>query len=141
MIRLRAPAAALALALASASPGEAQPVRAERVAGEWSGEGFQVGPTGYQSHWTVEIELAGRGGAIAYPSLGCTGALTLVRGSARSERAEYAERITSGACLDGGRVVVEARAGRLFWFWYAPPGSEGVGSDASAVLYPAGLIS
>ncbi len=118
-----------------AAPASSEPVRGMR--GEWSGLGFQVGPDGYQDQWTIELDLDGRKEArIAYPSLGCTGVLKLLKGDSR--QAEYSETITSGPCVDGGRIIVRRAEGRMSWFWYSP---SDPGVDASAVLYPSGLVS
>jgi len=116
----------------------AQPAMAEgELAGEWSGEGFQVGPAGYQSQWTIRLDFENvKIANIAYPSLGCTGRLKLVRGDKR--QAEYKETITSGGCLDGGRVIMRRVGDRIMWFWYGEPD---IGVDASAVLYPSDLVS
>jgi hypothetical protein len=119
------------LALALAAPAGAQTASPD---GAWEGMGFQVDHEGFQSSWMIRLELSGRTGLISYPDLGCEGRLKRVS-SARGE-AEFAETISSGPCVDGGRVVVKRAGGRLFWFWY---GAGGI--DASAVLYPADRIS
>lgn len=107
------------------------------LTGEWSGEGFQVGPGGPQSQWSIRLEFVNRKTAdIEYPDLGCKGELKLLKGD--RHQAEYTETITSGPCINGGRVVVRRAGGRLMWFWYGEPD---IGVDASAVLYPSDLMS
>jgi hypothetical protein len=107
------------------------------LAGEWSGEGFQVGPGGYQSQWTIRLEFRNaRTADVAYPSLGCTGELKLLKGD--RQQAEYRETITSGTCFNGGRVIMRRVGDRVMWFWFGEPDT---GVDASAVLYPSDLVS
>lgn len=105
------------------------------LTGEWSGEGFQVGPGGFQSQWSMRLEFVSRKSVmVEYPSLGCTGELTLLKGD--RVQAEYLEKITSGPCIDGGRVFVRRAGGKLMWAWLSD-----YGADASAVLYPSDLVS
>ena len=89
-----------------------------------------------QSTWdivmTVRADITSR---IEYPSLGCKGALHEL--SRSKDEIEFREEIVSGACIDGGRLVVRQREGRLSWFWYLPGGNV----DASAVLYRNDQIS
>lgn len=129
--------AALVIATAPAitAPAMAQPGHKTLGAGNWYGTGLQVGPDGVQSTWTIEMTIGARNGAIAYPSLGCKGTLEQVRRT--DSQVEYVETITEGNCFTGGRINARLENGRLFWFWTKP----GAGADASAVLYPGGLVS
>jgi hypothetical protein len=101
-----------------------------QVAGTWRGVGLQAGPDGAQQTWDIVMTVRGDGaGEISYPSLGCTGRLTEVARSARET--EFRETITSGPCIDGGRIAARPHEGRVFWFWSKPADQV----DASAVLY------
>ncbi len=117
-------ATAFILAALNVLPAEAQ------IAGAWRGVGLQAGPGGAQGTWDIAMTLRGDGtGRISYPSLGCTGVLATL--SRSTHEIELRETITSGPCIDGGRIVARLTDGRLFWFWRKR--SENV--DASAVLY------
>jgi hypothetical protein len=122
--------AALAVLGAIGAPAYAQ------MTGKWQGYGLQAGPAGVQSTWdivmTVRSDITSR---IEYPSLGCKGALHEL--SRSKDEIEFREEIVSGPCIDGGRLVVRQREGRLSWFWYLPGGNV----DASAVLYRGDQIS
>lgn len=121
--------------LAVAAMACAAPALAEPWSGSWRGVGLQAGPAGAQSTWTIDMRIDARGASkIDYPSLKCGGELREV--SRGVNQIEFAEKITYGPCMDGGRIVAESRDGELYWFWRLPPGSPNGGdADASAVLY------
>jgi hypothetical protein len=122
----------LVLALvAMAAPAHAQ-IPHVQVSGSWRGVGLQVGREGAQSSWTISMRVSGDGAAhIDYPSLGCKATLHEVRRV--PAEIEFREEITTGACIDGGRLVVRPMDGRLWWYWHDTEGR----ADASAVLYRA----
>lgn len=124
-----------ALVICTAAPAVAQLGQKAPGAGSWHGTGFQVGPGGVQSSWTIEMMIGARNAAIAYPSLGCKSELELVLRT--GARAEYIETITEGDCITKGRITAIQENGRLFWFWTKPD----IGADASAVLYPDDQLS
>src|SRR5689334_7733194 len=122
----------VAFVAACAATALAQPASAQAPAsGVWKGTGLQVGAGGAQSTWTIQFTVNQHGPShIESPSLGCKGELTQIANGV--EGFEYNERITSGPCIDRGRIVARQRSGRVFWFWYQPGGGD---ADASAVLY------
>jgi hypothetical protein len=105
--------------------------------GVWRGTGTQADAAGVQATWAVRMTIHERGdSAIEYPDLNCKGVLKRVANG--HDGYEFNEKITEGACIDRGRIVVKQRSGRVFWFWYRP----GVGGpEASAVLYRDDLVS
>jgi hypothetical protein len=114
----------LILAIAAApAPAHAQ------VSGEWRGIGLQVDRQGAQSSWTISMRIDDAASRIDYPSLGCKGVLHEVRRS--SGEIEFREEITTGDCIDGGRLLVRLMDGRLWWYWH----DRLERADASAVLY------
>ena len=128
----------VAFVAACAATALAQPAHGQAPSdGVWKGTGLQVGSGGAQSTWTIQLTVNQHGKSqIEYPSLGCKGELTQIANGV--EGFEYNERITSGPCIDKGRIVAKQRSGRVFWFWYQPGGGE---ADASAVLYKDELVS
>ena len=113
-----------------AAPALAQPGNQKLAPGDWYGIGQQVGPSGIQSTWTIELSITGgEDAAISYPSLGCTAKLHRIMST--SNQLEFREEITTGNCIDDGRIIAILRNNRLFWFWSKPS----AGADASAVLY------
>ena len=121
----------LAAAIALASPASAQNAgHAEMTGGAWTGTGYQVGPNGPQSNWSISLNVrADITSRIEYPSLDCKAVLhELKRGG---DEIEFREEITEGDCVTGGTVNVRYRDNRVFWFWSKPQS----GADASAVLY------
>lgn len=87
--------------------------------GAWEGRGSQPDPPG---EWTISATIMGGQpvgglvGTIAYPSLGCTGTLTLL--AASPSALELGERITTGPCEDGGIITLTAlQDGRLRYAW------------------------
>lgn len=124
---------AIALLLATGSPALAQ----APDSGVWHGVGLQTARGGPQETWTIRMTVRQGGRSeIEYPSLKCKGELRQVANGL--EGFEFNEHITSGDCIDGGRIVAKQRDGRVFWFWYQPGGHDG---DASAVLYKDDAIS
>lgn len=120
----------LAAILLTASPATAQGKNAP-MSGHWHGVGLQVGADGVQSSWDIDLSInPDHSGAVTYPSLGCRGVLKRVMRT--PSQIAFTETITAGNCIDGGLISVTLENGRLFWFWT----KRGVGSDASAVLYP-----
>jgi len=115
----------LATALALAAPASAQ------IAGTvWTGTGYQVGPEGPQSYWSISLDVqSGKTSRIEYPSLACKAVLHELKRS--GDEIEFREEITEGDCVTGGTVNVRYRDNRVFWFWSKPAS----GADASAVLY------
>lgn len=115
----------LAAAIALAAPASAQ-----IQGGTWAGTGYQVGPDGPQSSWSIMLDIhTDMTSRIEYPSLDCKGVLhELKRGG---DEIEFREEITEGDCVTGGIVNVRFRDHRVFWFWSKPD----VNADASAVLY------
>ena len=110
--------------IAVAAPAHAQ------MAGDWRGVGLQVGREGAQSSWTISMRVSGDGlSRIEYPSLSCKATLHEVR--RLPAEIEFREEITTGDCIDGGRLVVRPMDGRLWWYWHDAEGR----ADASAVLY------
>ncbi|HOZ26974.1 MAG TPA: hypothetical protein PLH23_09370 [Hyphomonadaceae bacterium] len=117
-------------ALLLAGPAAAQPGQHKIGAGDWYGIGQQVGPTGIQSTWTIQLSLTSSAdAAIDYPSLGCKAVLHALKRS--GDEIEFREEITEGNCITGGTINVRYRDNRIFWFWSKPES----GADASAVLY------
>jgi hypothetical protein len=128
-------AACLAACLAVAGSAAAQQDRKiaghARMIGGWHGVGLQVGRNGVQSTWDIDLRVrADITSRIEYPSLGCAGTLHELR--RLGDEIEFREEITSGDCIDGGRMVVRLMNDRVWWFWYQPGGGD---ADASAVLY------
>ncbi len=124
--------AALVFLAALVGPAGAQQQTAghARMIGGWHGVGLQAGPLGVQSTWDITMRIrADITSRIEYPSLGCKGILHEL--SRHIDEIEFREEITQGPCIDGGRMVVRLREGRVFWFWYSANGE----ADASAVLY------
>lgn len=106
------------------------PAHAQGMIGSWRGVGLQVDSGVVQTTWDIRLTIrADITSRIDYPSLGCKGELREL--SRRADMIEFEERITSGNCIDRGRLVVLLRADRLSWFW----SKQGAGADASAVLY------
>jgi hypothetical protein len=128
----------VAFVAACAATALAQPAHAQAPAdGIWKGTGLQVAHAGAQSTWTIKLTVDQHGKSlIEYPSLGCKGELTQIANGV--EGFEYNEKITSGPCINRGRIVAKQRSNRVFWFWYQPGGGE---ADASAVLYRDELVS
>lgn len=122
--------AILAAAIALAAPATAQTGHAKMIGGDWTGVGYQVGPTGPQMSWTISLTIrADITSRIDYPSLGCKAVLhELKRGG---DEIEFREEITEGDCVTDGTINVRFRDNRIFWFWSKPS----AGADASAVLY------
>lgn len=115
------------LALTSASPAEAQ------MAGVWHGVGTQVDPGGVEETWEIHMTIRpGRASSIDYPTIKCSGDLTVV--SSSPSEIEFSEAITQGDCITHGRIVARLRDQKIFWSWYVPGGKLAI--DASAVLYP-----
>ena len=91
---------------------------ADGLDGTWSG---LVTQANVDDSYTVEMELHGDAGSVDYPSLHCSGALTLE--SATGGTYAYREHITSGAdrCTDGGTIrmnrVKPSDATRWYWVW------------------------
>jgi hypothetical protein len=88
--------------------------------GSWEGRGSQSDQPG---DWSIAATLTGGQpvgglvGTIAYPSLSCSGTLTLRAASA--SRLELEERITSGPCVDGGIITLTALDdGSLRYDWH-----------------------
>ena len=116
---------AIAAAIAFAGPASAQ-----IPSGAWTGTGYQVGPDGPQSTWSIVLDIhADITNRIDYPSLGCKAVLHALERS--HDEIEFREEITEGNCITGGTVNVRYRDNRVFWFWSKPSS----GADASAVLY------
>jgi hypothetical protein len=86
--------------------------------GTWEGRGSQTDQPG---EWTIRAHLVGGQpgaiiGTIAYPSLDCTGDLTLRLATPTS--LEVVERISEGECVDGGTITLTAAGdGRLRFDW------------------------
>lgn len=104
--------------------------------GEWEGRGSQADPPG---EWTIAATIMGGQpvgglvGTIAYPSLNCTGTLTLL--AASSNALELGERITAGPCEDGGIITLTTlQDGRLRYQWRKEsiPGATAEGMLARA---------
>lgn len=120
----------LAAIIAFTAPAQAQNAGHARMIGNWTGTGYQVGPSGPQMSWTISLTVrADITSRIEYPSLGCKAVLhELKRGG---DEIEFREEITEGDCITGGTINVRYRDNRVFWFWSKPD----AGADASAVLY------
>jgi len=87
--------------------------------GAWEGSGSQTDPPG---EWTIAARIMGGQpvgglvGTISYPSLNCTGTLTLVAASPTA--LELGERINTGPCEDGGIITLTPlQDGRLRYDW------------------------
>lgn len=87
--------------------------------GSWEGRGSQTDPPG---EWTIAATIMGGQpvgglvGTIAYPSLNCTGTLTLR--AASTSALEVQERITTGPCEDGGIITLTVQEdGSLRYDW------------------------
>lgn len=86
--------------------------------GTWEGRGTQ---TDQEGEWTIRADLVGGQpgaiiGTIAYPSLDCTGDLTLRLATPTS--LEVVERISEGQCVDGGTITLTSTGdGRLRFDW------------------------
>ena len=119
----------LAAIMALAAPAHADNAGHARMIGNWSGTGYQVGPAGPQTSWTISLTVrADITSRIEYPSLGCKAVLhELKRGG---DEIEFREEITEGDCITGGTINVRYRDNRVFWFWSKPD----AGADASPVL-------
>jgi hypothetical protein len=112
---MAAAAAALAGCMPGMIPGGGLPAT---FLGTWEGRGSQ---TDQEGDWTIRANLVGGQpgaiiGTIAYPSLDCTGDLTLRLATPSS--LEVVERITAGRCVDGGTITLTpAGDGRLRFDW------------------------
>ncbi|HYW14253.1 MAG TPA: hypothetical protein VE871_19965 [Longimicrobium sp.] len=101
--------------------------------GAWEGSGSQMDPPG---EWTIAARIMGGQpvgglvGTISYPSLNCTGTLTLRAASPTA--LELGERIATGPCEDGGIITLTPlQDGRLRYEWH----KEGVpGASAQGML-------
>lgn len=87
--------------------------------GSWEGRGSQSDQPG---DWSIAATIMGGQpvgglvGTIEYPSLNCSGTLTLRVAAASA--LELEERITSGQCVDGGIVTLTPLDdGRLRYDW------------------------
>lgn len=113
-------AAGLALAVAGCMPAVSGHTGLPTVFfGAWEGRGSETDPPG---EWTIAATIMGGQpvgglvGTIAYPSLSCTGTLTLL--AASSTALELGEQITAGACEDGGIITLTPlQDGRLRYEW------------------------
>ena len=119
-----------AIIIAFAAPAHADNAGHARTIGNWTGIGYQVGPAGPQTSWTISLTVrADITSRIEYPSLGCKAVLhEQKRGG---DEIEFREEITEGDCVTGGTINVRYRDDRVFWFWSKPD----AGADGSAVLY------
>ena len=104
--------------------------------GEWEGRGSDADQPG---EWTIAARIMGGQpvgglvGTIAYPSLSCTGTLTLI--AASSTELELGERIATGPCEDGGIITLTPlQDGRLRYEWRKEsiPGARAEGMLARA---------
>ncbi len=101
--------------------------------GAWEGSGSQTDPPG---EWTIAARIMGGQpvgglvGTISYPSLNCTGTLTLI--AASSTGLELGEHIATGPCEDGGIITLTPlQDGRLRYDWH----KEGIpGATAQGML-------
>lgn len=100
--------------------------------GAWEGRGVETNPP---SEWTIAATITGGQpvgglvGTIAYPSLDCTGTLTLR--AAAPNALEVGEHITAGPCEDGGIVTLTPqRDGSLRYDWR----KDGIGATAEGRL-------
>jgi hypothetical protein len=106
------------------------PANAQSMIGQWQGVGLQVNPDGREQTWDIRLTLrADIDSRVEYPSLSCKGELKAV--SRKPDTIEFEEKITSGVCEDGGRLLLTLRGGRLGFFWW----KLGSPVDASAVLH------
>lgn len=111
--------AAMAAALAGCAPGMVAPgAMPAAFLGTWEGRGTQTDQPG---EWTIRMNIMGGMpgaivGTIAYPSLRCSGDLTLR--VAAPNALEVQERITEGQCVDGGTITLTpADGGGLRYDW------------------------
>lgn len=133
MMRRVVTAAAAVLALAGCMPamhgGTGLPTE---FFGSWEGRGREANPPG---EWTIAATIMGGQpvgglvGTITYPSLRCTGTLTLR--AAAPGALELGEHITAGPCEDGGIITLTPlRDGSLRYDWR----KEGTGATAEGML-------
>jgi len=99
--------------------------------GTWEGEGAQNDGR----DWSIKVDFDK--GAILYPSIDCVGTLTLL--SEDYSEIEYAEHITSGDCVDNGRIIIEKSSTTktaLEFTWYHSNGIEdGTGYLVDTAFY------
>jgi hypothetical protein len=108
------------------------PAPFEGVAGRWEGIGRQYAD---EVDWEIVVRLHARAaigepiGAIAYPSLGCSG--LLIRTRERAGTYTVQERLLENPedrCIDGGTIQLRRRAAGLDWRWFDADGNEAVAS-------------
>ena len=92
--------------------------------GLWTGTVTQVGGSSYPA----QIAANGLDFDIAYPTLGCTGNLTL--GEVSGNTYEFIETIGSGSCLSGGAVVLTVD-GVTMQYAYFLPGTNELGAEGT----------
>lgn len=89
--------------------------------GVWCGKGYQV--TDGQS-WPVQITISEGKYLINYPSLDCSGKLTVVKSS--RHQLVLKEDINSSNCFDNGKVILEKKnSNELLFKWYFQDGAPG----------------
>ena len=88
----------------------------------WYGDGIQNS----SATWSIAVDFDKS--TISYPSIPCEGTLTLL--SETENKIEYKEHITSGKCVDNGKVVIErTHSDNLDFTWYHSDGRlDGSGS-------------
>ena len=93
----------------------------------WYGDGIQNS----SATWSIKVDFDKS--TISYPSIPCEGTLTLL--SETENKIEYKEHITSGICVDNGKVVIERNhSGNLDFTWYHSDGRlDGSGSLSTGI--------
>jgi len=85
--------------------------------GTWSGSGSQ----GSEQSWSIVVDLDRN--TISYPSIPCEGYLTPL--ASYSTRIDFRETITSGVCVNNGKVVLEQDSDNKMTFnWFYQNGTH-----------------
>lgn len=98
------------------------------ISGTWAGSAFQ---SNISQNWTVRAVLGASAASIEYPSLGCAGTLSLY--SKSSAQVVYAQRITSGSCVDNTYVEfsIAGSTNAVTFSEYFSAASGGIGQLAA----------
>jgi hypothetical protein len=91
--------------------------------GVWGGKGYQFNNN---ESWSIVITVTKKKAEIAYPSLGCSGMLKIIKANENSLKLKENIKDGAGSCVNNGTIVLEKiNENTIRYKWYFEDGTPG----------------